>query len=289
MHFLDPTNDFAFKKIFGNEKKKTILISFLNSILRLEGEQTIHDVILLNPNQAPQIKGAKESILDVRCHDQSDSTYIVEMQVLNQAAFDKRVLFYVSKAYSNQLDKGSSYHLLSPVIFLGILNFNFTQSPRCISTHTIHDVETKEHVFKDFRFTLAELPKFTKTEQELETIEDKWLYFLKYAKRLKAVPSVIREQAIKDAFDIANELNWSKQELEIYEKRAFYIQDEIQRVNFGYQQGLEKGEKKGVEKGIKQGSEKEKLIIAKNMLSMRLSVEQIAQATGLSEEEIKAG
>jgi len=283
MHFLDPTNDFAFKKIFGNEKKKTILISFLNSILRLEGKQTINDVTLLNPNQAPQIKGAKESILDVRCHDHSDTTYIVEMQVLNQAFFDKRVLYYVSKAYSNQLDKGDSYHKLAPVIFLGILNFNFTQSLRCVSTHTIHEVETKEHVFKDFRFTLAELPKFTKTEQELETIEDKWLYFLKHAKRLKAVPSVIREQAIQDAFEIANELNWSKQELEMYEKRALYIQDEIQRVNFGYQQGLEKGEKKGMEKG----RTAEKLETVENMLAIGLSIEQIAQVTGLSEEEIK--
>ena len=110
------------------KKKKGILISFLNSILRLEDEKTISDVMLLNPNQAPQIKDAKETILDVRCHDQSGANYIVEMQVLSQPFFDKRVLYYVSKAYGNQLDKGESYYQLSPVIFLGILNFNFTQS-----------------------------------------------------------------------------------------------------------------------------------------------------------------
>jgi len=319
MQFLDPTNDFVFKRIFGNEKKKEILISFLNSILRLRGEREINDVTLLNPTQAPHIKGAKETILDVRCHDQRGNNYIVEMQVLGQAFFDKRVLYYVSKAYSNQLDKGEGYHTLTPVIFLGILQFNFTQSSRCISTHMIHDIETKEQVFRDFRFTLAELPKFNKSEEALESIEDKWLYFLKQAKQLTAIPAIIQEQAIKDAFDIANESNWDKKELEMYEKRAMYVQDEAQRVNFGYQKGIKQGIEKGIEKGkvegkaegikegieqgkiegigqgkekgikegIEQGKAEGKLATAKNMLTMGLSIEQAAQATGLSEEVIK--
>jgi len=291
MQFLDPTNDFVFKRIFGNEKKKEILISFLNSILRLHGKLEINDVTLLNPTQAPHIKGAKETILDVRCHDQRGATYIVEMQVLGQAFFDKRVLYYVSKAYSNQLDKGDAYHTLTPVIFLGILNFNFTQSSHCISTHIIHDIETKEQVFRDFCFTLAELPKFNKTEQALESIEDKWLYFLKQAKQLTAIPSVIQEQAIKDAFEIANELNWDKQELELYEKRAVYVQDEAQRVNFGYQQGekmgMEKGKAEGIQEGIEQGKVEGKRETAKNMLEIGLSIEQVAQVTGLSEKVIK--
>jgi len=274
MQFLDPTNDLVFKKIFGNEKKKEILISFLNSILRLKDERTIHDVILLNPTQAPRIKGAKESILDVRCYDQRGTNYIVEMQVLGQVFFDKRVLYYASKAYSDQLGKGDTYQALSPVIFLGILNFNFTQSSRCISTHTIHDVETKEHVFQDFRFTLAELPKFNKTVQALETVEDKWLYFLKQAKALTAIPAVIHEQAIQDAFEIAKEMNWNTDELAVYERRALAIEDEIQRINYGYQAGEKKGKVD------------EKLNTAKNMLSIGLSIEQVMQVTGLSEEQL---
>jgi len=157
-------------------------------------------------------------------------------------------------------------------------------------------------VFRDFRFTLAELPKFNKSEEALDTIEDKWLYFLKQAKQLKAIPSIIQEQAIKDAFDIANESNWDKKELEMYEKRAMYVQDEAQRVNFGYQkgikQGIEKGKVEGKAEGIKegigqgkvegieQGKAEGKLATAKNMLAMGLSIEQAAQATGLSEEAI---
>ncbi len=100
MEFLDPTNDMAFKKIFGNENRNHILISFLNSILQVPMDRQITGVTLLNPNQAPQLPGAKESILDVRCHDQSGAEYIVEMQVMPEEFFDKRVLYYASKAYS---------------------------------------------------------------------------------------------------------------------------------------------------------------------------------------------
>ena len=87
MQFLDPTNDLAFTKIFGNEKKKHILISFLNSVLRLPVNEQITDVRLLNPKQAPHLPGAKETILDVRCHDQTGAEYIVEMQVTTAVIF----------------------------------------------------------------------------------------------------------------------------------------------------------------------------------------------------------
>src|SRR5581483_9967553 len=126
LEFLNPINDLAFKKIFGNENKKYILISFLNSILRLTGQEQITEVTLLNPNQAPQLLGAKETILDVRCQDQTGAGYIVEMQVLPQEFFDKRVLYYAAKAYSQQLTLGQTYRQLKPVVFLGILDFKFT-------------------------------------------------------------------------------------------------------------------------------------------------------------------
>lgn len=253
MHFLDPTNDFAFKKIFGDEKKKYILISFLNSILRLPSDQQITEVTLLNPTQAPHLLGAKETILDVRCHDQQGAEYIVEMQVLPQVFFDKRVLYYASKTYAHQLDSGENYHLLKPVIFLGILNFGFTCNDHYLSTHCVQDVETKEHILQDFRFTFVELPKFLKTEAELVNVEDKWLYFLKHAKQLESIPAVIHEAALKAAFEIVNRLNWDKDMLEIYDRRSMQVQDEIQRVNFGYQKGRQEGLEEGRAEGRQEG------------------------------------
>jgi predicted transposase/invertase (TIGR01784 family) len=242
MQFLDPTNDYAFKKIFGDENKKHILISFLNSILQLPANAQITNVSLLDTHQAPHLPGAKETILDVRCHDQVGAEYIVEMQVLPQEFFDKRVLYYASKAYAHQLDRGSTYHTLKPVIFLGILNFEFTQNHHYLSTHIVQDLETKEHLLQDFRFTFAELPKFKKTETELKTIEDKWLYFLKHAKELETIPAAIHETALKEAFEIVNRLSWNKATLELYDMRGIYTQDEIQRVHYGYNKGFLKGE-----------------------------------------------
>lgn len=275
MEFLNPTNDLAFTKIFGNEKKKHILISFLNSILRLPTNKQITEVSLLNPKQAPHLPGTKETILDVRCHDQTGSEYIVEMQVIPQAFFDKRVLYYAAKTYSQQLNKGDRYHELKPIIFLGILNFNFTADAHYLSTHCIHNIETKEHVLRDFRFTFAELPKFNKTETELQSIEDKWLFFLKNAKKLTEIPEVIREAAIREAFEIVNSLNWDKETLHLYTMRNIYLQDEINRVLYGYN------------KGKIEGKIESQHDIACTMLEDGMTQEIVAKYTGLPPDDIK--
>ena len=271
MHFLNPTNDLAFKRIFGNAKKKNILISFLNSILHLDGEKTVTDVTLLNPSQVPHIAGAKETILDVRCHDQSGAEYIVEMQVLQQYCFDLRVLDYVSKADTRQLEKGMSGAKLEPIIFLGILNFDFSKNNHYRSTYKVCGIETQEHIFRDFCFTFVELPKFTKEEKDLETVEDKWIYFLKHATTLQAIPEVIHEAALKDAFEIIEKVNWNKQELESYTRRAMQVQIEADRVGFGYVKG--------------QTEVKEE--IASKLLAKGIAIETIIEVTGLSADELK--
>ena len=109
MPFLDPKNDLVFKRVFGNEHRKEILIDFLNNILGKSGKELIADVSILNPHQAPHIDIARDTIVDVKCRDQAGLEYIVEMQVLPQKHFDKRVLFYASRAYSNQIPKGTDY------------------------------------------------------------------------------------------------------------------------------------------------------------------------------------
>ena len=278
MQFLNPTNDFAFKQIFGNEKKKYILISFLNSVLRLPEHQQITAVSLLPSHQVPRMLGSKETILDVRCLDQSGAEYIVEMQVLPKEFFDKRVLYYAAKAYSQQLNIGEGYKLLKPVVFLGILNFKFTEDPHYISTHSIHNIETKEHLLQDFRFTFAELPKFHKTLTELTTIEDKWLYFLKHAQELTIIPEVIYETAIRAAFEIINTEYWNKDSLHLYDMRGIYREDEINQVTYGY--------KKGRVEGRVEGQLETQYEIARLMLAKQIPLNIIAECTGLSIETI---
>ncbi len=307
MHFLDPTNDYAFKKVFGNENKKDLLIHFLNSMLNRHGEEIITNVVLLNPNQAPHIKGSKATILDVRCTDQKGSEYIVEMQVLKQSYFDKRVLYYAAKNYSCQIDEGDNYDNLRPVIFLGILNFTFSKDPDPISSHKIYNFESNEHIIKDLTFTFVELPKFAKQECELVTIADKWIYFLKHAKQLETIPDIIYEEAIKEAFSIVDRLNWSKEDLEVYENRIMALRDEHARLQYSYTEGREKGltegreqgltegrekgltegREQGLTEGLKKGRERTMHKLAEKMLRRGSSVEDIIALTELSKEQIQ--
>ena len=110
MRFLNPKTDFAFKRIFGSERSHEILLSFLNAILGLQSPYRIVDLTLLDPYLAPKIRGMKDTYLDVRARDEQGQWYIIEMQVLNVAAFEKRVLYNACKAYSGQIQRGEDYY-----------------------------------------------------------------------------------------------------------------------------------------------------------------------------------
>jgi predicted transposase/invertase (TIGR01784 family) len=131
--FIDPKTDFAFKKIFGSEQSKDSLISLLNAILYDE-QDTIQELVILDPYQAPRIKGIKESYLDVKVTLNDGQTVIIEMQVLNVLGFEKRVLYNAAKAFSIQLNVGEDYTLLNPVIALTITDFEiFPETQRLVS------------------------------------------------------------------------------------------------------------------------------------------------------------
>jgi predicted transposase/invertase (TIGR01784 family) len=142
MQFADIKNDIAFRKIFGNETKTEILISFLNAVLKLEGMKKLIWVEILNPYQLPIVLGAKSTILDVKAKDRAGNEYIVEMQVTDKLGFAKRVVYYSAKSYSTQLDVGEDYYKLKPTIFIGILNFEFLENPNYLSRHLILDAAT---------------------------------------------------------------------------------------------------------------------------------------------------
>ena len=177
---LKNTCGFRFKRIFGNEQHKEVLISFLNSVLDLRGERQVVEVQLADPFQVPRLQQFKHSILDISATCQSGRKFIVEMQVERQRLFHKRALYYSSKAYVEQLASGIDYPELKQVYFIGVLNFNFTDSSSYLSRHMILDAATHERRISDFEFCFIELPKFAKHEGELQSIIDKWIFFLKY-------------------------------------------------------------------------------------------------------------
>ena len=238
MNFADPRSDIAFKKIFGSQQRSHILISFLNAALGFSGERSIASLIILNPYQAPKIKGLKESNLDVKAKDQAGREFIVEMQVERDAHFRKRAVYYSAKAYSQQLGKSLKYDTLNPVYFLGILDFSIFEGKSPISRHLILNEATRLQEIKELEFNFIELDKFDKTEKQLKTIVDKWLFFLKYTSQLDAVPNALKsEPEIGEAFEIANQHNWTLAEIDYYEKSEMKRYASI----LNFEQGVEKG------------------------------------------------
>jgi len=266
MKFVDPKTDIAFKKIFGNQAHKNILIEFLNELLELE--YPIADVEINNSYQPPRLEGLKETTLDIKAKDRSGREFIVEMQVEKEIAFYKRALYYSSKAYSQQLDKTEKYHLLKPVIFLGILDFCIFNHTAPCSRHLILNSENQSHDLKDLEFNFIELPKFTKQEQELETISDKWLFFIQQADNLDHIPENADTAALQQAYEIAQQHRWTREELEVYDYQGL----QLGKTRGMIETGRIEGEREGIQKG--------KLEVARNLLTV-LDNAAIAQATGL--------
>jgi predicted transposase/invertase (TIGR01784 family) len=271
MQFTDIKNDIAFRKIFGNATKTEILISFLNAVLKMEGNRKITWVKILNPYQLPIVLGAKSTILDVKAKDKAGNEYIVEMQVTDKIGFAKRVVYYSAKSYSAQLEAGENYYQLKPTIFIGILNFNFLESENYLSRHLILDVETQEHKLKDLDFNFIELPKFNKTEKELQTLVDKWVYFIKNAENLTVIPTNLEDEGLTLAYKEADRHSWKKEDLEAYEYSRLRETDE-------------KAEKILIEENAKWSTQVE---IAKNFIAMGLDNATIAKGTDLTIEQIE--
>ncbi len=266
MKFVDVKNDVAFRKIFGNENKKVILISFLNAVLGLEGQNRVKEVTLLNPFQLPRIAGEKSSIIDVRATDEKGATFIVEMQVAEPAGFDKRVLYYTSKDYAAQINSGEDYPLLRPVFFIGVLNFNYFSGKNYLSSHLIIDEETGECHFKDMKFRFIELKKFNKEVHDLKNIIDKWAFFIKNADELEVMPNDVDDEGLREAYEEAAQHNWSKEAYDAYIYSGIREQDEKGRIQ------------------KEKENQRNEYILAMNKKGIPLSI--IAEITQLSEDEV---
>jgi len=288
--FVDPKNDVAFRKIFGDENKKDILISFLNNILEFAGtNKEIVDITIKNPYQVPKLKELKETILDIKAVDKRNIHYIIEMQMFHTTAFEKKVLYYVSKAYYQQLNRAEDYPKLNQVIFLGFLNFKlFNENPDYTTRHLILDEKTNENHFQDFELNFVELPKFTKTLEELKDIKDKWIYFVKNAGDMTMIPKEMENpKELREAFETANQMSWSKDELDAYDARGIYIQDERGRIEYALEEGEKIGMEKGKQLGIDIGKDEKTREMAKTMKNDGEPIEKISRYTGLSKKEIE--
>jgi predicted transposase/invertase (TIGR01784 family) len=285
MLFINPKTDFAFKKIFGSEQSHDILISFLNGIL-YDGEPTIADLEILNPYQAPRIRGVKDTYLDVKALLATGQTVIIEMQVLNVEGFEKRILYNAAKAYSIQLGTGDKYALLNPVIALTITDFEmFSEFDAVISRFVLKEKEfLVDYPSCDLELVFVELPKFKLDLLQLNSLTDKWMYFLQHTRELDSIPETMGAIAeIRQAFEVANQANLSRDELDELEHQLIFIQDQRNAITLATKQGL----KQGLEKGLEQGTRTTQVTIAQNLLAV-MDDSTISKTTGLSIEQVQS-
>jgi len=286
MKFADVKNDVAFRKIFGNENRKEVLISFLNAILEFEGKQRIKDVKIVNPYQLPKLRGGKVTIIDVKATDQHGRQYIVEMQVAEKRGFAKRVLYYTSKSYADQIQRGDFYRKLKPAIFIGILDFSQTQNPNYLSRNRILDIDTGEHTIKDIEFTFIELRKFKLKEHELKTLTEKWIYFIKNAENLTVLPDNIDDEGLKSAYEEANQYTWSKDELDAYD--YVYMREEDARAERDFMLEKMKEIEEKANRAKAEAEEKMKLAEEKNRKAEEKN-RKAEEKNRKAEEKLKEG
>ena len=255
MRFISPKTDFAFKKIFGSEQSKDILISFLNAII-YSGEDKIQDLEIMDPYNAPTTVYLKDTYLDVKAVLDDKTKVIIEMQVESVEGFYKRIMYNLSKTYANQLETGVGYLGLNPVIALTITDFNMLKNTDKVITHFSFIEEEEGFIYRDdeMKMVFVELPKFKKELAELESITDKWIYFIKEAPSLPKIPETMETvPPLKKAMEIAQRVQLTPEEEERLHKQELFFQDQKGVAIKARREGLEKGRQEGLEVGLQEG------------------------------------
>jgi predicted transposase/invertase (TIGR01784 family) len=285
MSDLNPRVDIVFKKLFGVEENKDLLISLINSIVSKEDE--VEDIELLTPYNPRSFKSDKLSILDIKAKRRKDGVrYSIEIQVNDEADYDKRALYYWGKLYTEQLEKGYQYDKLNKSIAIHILHFtSIVRNSNYHNVFRIRDDKEKKAYFEDLELHTIELNKFgSENDQDISSILDKvktvldiWTAFLSKYELLdaKKLPKKLDTKEVRKAMEIVDVMNLTKIERDAYEGRLKWLRAEASALKKKFEEGVDAGIEKGIEK------------VVKNMLNENFDIEAISKSTGLSVEEIK--
>ena len=318
--FINPFSDWGFKKIFGQEINKDLLIKFLNDLLA--GEHHIEDLTFKDKEQIPELREMRGIIYDVYCTTDNGEHIIVEMQNRYQPYFTDRSIYYTSRNVVNQGVKGTSgekkekwNYMLAPVYTVCLLNYGIDKlTPTKFRTDvTLMDMEDKTVFSNRIRLIYLMLPLFNKKEEnECENDFERWIYILKNMSTFERMPFQARNAVFKKLSEITDISSLSKTDREIYDESLKIMRDYYatiegaaiqgrqegleegrkkglqQGMQQGMQQGIQQGMQQGMQQGIQQGMQQEKLETAKLMLEDNETIEKIMRYTGLSAEAINS-
>jgi predicted transposase/invertase (TIGR01784 family) len=269
--YISLLTDFGFKRVFGTEPNKALLIDFLNTLL--PDYHHIRDVTFKNAENVGNTVVDRKAIFDIYCEAESGDRFIVEIQKAKQNFFKDRSVYYATFPIQSQAPKGEWDYQLSAVYTVGVLDFVFDDHRH--EADVVHVVELKNQhceVFYDkLKFIYLELPKFTKSLDELASHADKWLYLLKHLSKLDEPPAVLAEGVLTQLFEVAEIANFSVAEQDSYQDSLKYYRD----LNNVVDTARQEGEQTGIRR------------VAKQMKAAGFSLADIARGTGLSESEIE--
>ncbi len=276
--YVNPFTDFGFKRLFGSEPNKDLLIDFLNQLL--PPQHKVKELTYARTEAIGDTRYDRGAVFDIYCVSPSGEHFIVEMQKAKQIYFKDRSLFYATWPIRDQAPRGENPwdYQLSAVYLIGILDFVMADDKD--SKEFCHYVQLKDQANQVFYDKLLliylEMPKFQKTEDELVTTYDKWLYLLKHLPRLTERPAKLQEKVFSKVMEIAEVSNFTREELGEYENSLKHYRDSINVIDAALIEGDVRGQAK-----------KAKDVVRK-ALEENLPLELIARLTGLSEAEIAA-
>jgi len=245
--FADLKTDFVFKKVFGAEEHKDVLIALLNALLALSGERAIVEVTLLREEERPPVPELKFSVVDVKCRDGRGTVFMVEMQVLNVAGFEKRVVYNASKAYVNQLAGGDDYPKLNDVIAISICDFVlWPETPGAPSVPLVSHWRMQEQHggrrgLSQVQYVFVELPKFPLDRVPSGSVEE-WAYVFRVGSKLDVVPEALHDAATRKALEAARSARFTAAEWETYDRAKVAEQDARGALQFAEARGEARGE-----------------------------------------------
>ena len=307
--YIDPFTDFGFKKLFGEECNKDLLLDFLNELL-YEEQGRIVSLTYSKSEKLGRTEYDRGAFFDLHCENEKGEKFIVEIQKSKQLFFKDRALFYSAFPIVEQANKGEWNYELKAVYTISILNFVFEEDKNDPHKYRydvkLSDIETHKVFYDKLTFIYLEMPKFTKEVDELETRFDKWLYVIKNISRLEEIPDKLREHIFEKIFEAAEVAKLSKEEYALYSKNLKNIRDLknsldcaiIEAEAKGLAEGLTKGLTKGLAKGLTKGraegrakgrAEGELLAIERVIIDAKrngFSLEQIQKFTALTNEQV---
>lgn len=283
--YVNLFTDFGFKKLFGEESSKTHLIAFLNTLL--PAKHHIKELSYTNNEKLGASSTDRKAIFDLHCTSTTGERFIVELQKAKQNFFKERSIFYATFPIQEQAEQGDWDFKLDAVYTIGILDFEFDEDKHQGNKDVVHTVQLKNQhnrVFYDkCTFIYLTMPNFNKSEDELETDQDKWLFLFKNLHQLQSVPKRLQQEIFISIFDKAQIAKFDPVERQAYEDSLKYYRDMKNVIDTAAMEAMQEG----IELGKQKGGQAKALEIARNLLDV-LDDATIAAKTGLSIEAIKA-